>query len=279
MAAKPFDLKGTVKSLATQLQEQKATEPTLRLALDDLTPDPNQPRKKIDPVSLEELADSMRAQGVLQNLIVVRLPPGSQAPFRIVSGERRWRAARIAGLTHVPCVVREADDKTVLLIQIVENLQRENPSAEEVLTAMSKAIEILGENEARTKLGIKKSWFSKVNAIHSSGGAAREALEEGLTNDIEALYRLVTLQEADPNAAAELVDAWRDPANRKLQRAQVATALSAAPARKKTPKRKTTKAIVYSVQSVTKIGDQVVVATQRGSLHFDMSLIEKLESL
>jgi ParB family chromosome partitioning protein len=84
-----------------------------------------QPRKDFPPDALRELSDSIREQGIVQPLIV--RPMGNN--FELIAGERRWRAAQLAGLTEVPVIVREADDRAVLELALIENLQRENLNA------------------------------------------------------------------------------------------------------------------------------------------------------
>lgn len=93
-----------------------------QVPIDRVQPCPLQPRKDFPPETLNELADSIRQNGIVQPLIV-RQGPGS---LELIAGERRWRAAQLAGLTAVPVVVREADDRTVLELALIENLQREN---------------------------------------------------------------------------------------------------------------------------------------------------------
>jgi ParB family chromosome partitioning protein len=97
--------------------------------LDRIRPNRNQPREQFDPVLLEELAHSMRLQGVLQPVIVREIEDGG---YELVAGERRWRAAQIAGLLKIPALVKEVADERVLEIALIENLQREglNPIEE-----------------------------------------------------------------------------------------------------------------------------------------------------
>ena len=92
------------------------------IPIDRIQPCAFQPRKDFTPDALRELADSIREHGIVQPLLV--RPAGDR--FELIAGERRWRAARLAGLVEVPAVVREADDTTVLELALVENLQREN---------------------------------------------------------------------------------------------------------------------------------------------------------
>jgi ParB family chromosome partitioning protein len=93
-----------------------------KVPLDKIRPSPLQPRKQFSDESLRELADSIREQGIVQPLIV--RPRGDA--FELIAGERRWRAAQILNLDDVPVIAREADDRTVLELALIENLQREN---------------------------------------------------------------------------------------------------------------------------------------------------------
>ena len=109
------------------LQEQG--EGSVSLPISQVEPGLNQPRKRFDPEALAELADSIREHGIIQPLTVRRLSSGY---YQIIAGERRWRAAKQAGLDEVPAVIIEADDRKVMEIGLIENLQREdlNPAEE-----------------------------------------------------------------------------------------------------------------------------------------------------
>src|SRR5271170_4878559 len=98
-----------------------STTPT-RLAIAQLTPGRYQPRTRMDEGSLAELADSIRSQGLLQPILVRAIGAGR---FEIIAGERRMRAARIAGLTEVPVLVREVADEAAAVMALIENIQRE----------------------------------------------------------------------------------------------------------------------------------------------------------
>ena len=93
----------------------------LLLPLQKVEPNPDQPRRRFDEEALQELADSIRQHGIIQPLTVRKLPTGF---YQIIAGERRWRAARMAGLREVPVTVIEADDKTAMELALIENLQR-----------------------------------------------------------------------------------------------------------------------------------------------------------
>ena len=104
-----------------ELQDQG--DGAVSLPISQVEPGLNQPRKRFDPESLAELADSIRIHGLIQPLTVRRLSTGY---YQIIAGERRWRAAKDAGLSEVPVVIIEADDKKVMEIGLIENLQRED---------------------------------------------------------------------------------------------------------------------------------------------------------
>lgn len=108
------------------------------LALDSLERGPYQPRKDFKPEALRELADSIRAQGLVQP-IVARRRPGLEK-YEIIAGERRWRAARLAGLREVPVVIRDAPDRTVMCIGLIENIQREDLNPLEEAGALDRLI-------------------------------------------------------------------------------------------------------------------------------------------
>ncbi len=103
-----------------------AAEPALaHVAIEQIHPNPAQPRRRFEEGSVGGLADSIRAQGLIQPVV---LRPRLEGGYELIAGERRWRAARAAGLSTVPAVVREADDRDTLLLGLVENVAREDLS-------------------------------------------------------------------------------------------------------------------------------------------------------
>ncbi len=121
------DLKSTAGSLRTELIEQNTN--SLRVPLDHIEVNPKQPRKDFDEASLSELAASLKMHDIIQPLTVSRMPNGK---YRLIAGERRFRAAKIAGLKDVPVYVRQANDVQLLELSLLENLQRENLNAIEI---------------------------------------------------------------------------------------------------------------------------------------------------
>jgi ParB family chromosome partitioning protein len=100
-----------------------------RIAIDQITPNPMQPRRDFDETALQELADSIAMHDIIQPITVTRLASGS---YQLISGERRWRASQMAGLKDIPAYVRSADDNGMLELALLENLQREDLNAIEV---------------------------------------------------------------------------------------------------------------------------------------------------
>lgn len=114
---------GDASSLSVRSPGHQQPESELALVnLDQITPNPYQPRSMIEPTGLDRLADSIRSSGVVQPIVVRRAGEG----YELVAGERRWRAARMAGLTRVPAIVRVLTEQQTAEISIIENLQRED---------------------------------------------------------------------------------------------------------------------------------------------------------
>jgi ParB family chromosome partitioning protein len=112
-----------------------------RLPIEQVAPNPNQPRREFDAAALLELTQSVERDGIIQPIIVRRIAPKN---YQIIAGERRWRAAKAAGLAEVPVVVRTADDQQVLELAIVENIQREDLNPIELAIAFQRMAAELG---------------------------------------------------------------------------------------------------------------------------------------
>lgn len=136
-------------------------ERVLRIQLDQIRPSPLQPRKHFPPEALEELAASIKEQGIVQPLIV----RDRQTHYELIAGERRWRAAQLLKLAEVPAIVREADDLTVLELALIENLQRENLNPMEEALGYQQLIDQfqLRQEDVATKVG--KSRVAVANAL------------------------------------------------------------------------------------------------------------------
>ena len=132
-----------------------AREELRQLDIDLLQPGRYQPRRRFAEAALEELAESIRAEGVLQPIMVRPLPGTLPQRYEIIAGERRWRAAQLAGLAWIPAVVRAADDRAVLVQALVENIQRENLNPVEEARGVQRLIDEFGltHEEAARRFG------------------------------------------------------------------------------------------------------------------------------
>ncbi|MBM3847933.1 MAG: ParB/RepB/Spo0J family partition protein [Verrucomicrobia bacterium] len=152
-------------------------ESGLRVSIDRVRPSPNQPRKDFEPVALEELSESIKTQGILQPLLVRRKADG----FEIIAGERRWRAAQLAGLKEVPVLVRDADDRSLLELALIENLQRENLNPIEEALGYAELIEKfhLRQEDAAAKVGRSRAAVANALRLLKLPGSLQDHVRHG----------------------------------------------------------------------------------------------------
>jgi len=144
------------RGLGSLIQDSEPDSMTREVKLGEIRPNPFQPRREFDPAGLEELRDSIRNHGILQPIVLRKAETG----YQLISGERRWRAARLAGLAHIPAIVRpDVDDKGMLELALVENVQRRdlNPierarAFQDMMTSLDATQQIVAD-----KVGLKRS--------------------------------------------------------------------------------------------------------------------------
>lgn len=149
-------------ALLTDYSENDAAQAVTTLPLQRIEPNPNQPRKRFDEVELQALADSIAQHGLLQPLAVRDMGNGY---YQIIAGERRWRACRLAGLSEVPVTVVEADDRTVMELALVENLQREDLNPMEEAEGYRVLLEEYGLTQEQAAQQVGKSRSAVANAL------------------------------------------------------------------------------------------------------------------
>ena len=151
---------------------------SLSLPISEVQPGLKQPRKRFDDETLADLADSIRTHGIIQPLTVRRLSSGY---YQIIAGERRWRAAKLAGLHEVPAVIIEADDRTVMELGLIENLQREDLNPIEEAAGYQTLIDEYGLTQEEVSKRVGKSRSAVTNALRllSLPDAVHLLLEEG----------------------------------------------------------------------------------------------------
>ena len=150
----------------------------LHLDLDRIRPNTDQPRREFDQASLEELAASMQVDGVLQPVIVRPLGEGH---FELIAGERRWRAAQIAGLLKIPALVREVEGSRVLEMALVENIQREDLNAIETASAFRTLIDDLGltHQDVADRVGKQRATITNMLRLLDLPGSIKQKLRDG----------------------------------------------------------------------------------------------------
>jgi ParB family chromosome partitioning protein len=154
------DLKTTTGSLKTTVVENATG--TNRIPVDDIEPNPKQPRRDFEEKSLAELAESIKLHDIIQPVTVSRLASGK---YRLIAGERRWRAAKLAGIKDIPAYVRHANDVQLLELALLENLQREDLNAMEISLSYKRMMEELDYTQEQVAERMGKDRSTVANFI------------------------------------------------------------------------------------------------------------------
>lgn len=150
----------------------------IHLDLDKLQPGKYQPRKDMSPEALEELAESIRSQGVIQPIVVRKVVDGN---YEIIAGERRWRAAQLAKLDKVPCIVKQVADEAAVAIALIENIQREDLNAMEEAIALQRLLKEfeLTHQQVADAVGKSRVSVSNLLRLNSLNEPVKRLLEYG----------------------------------------------------------------------------------------------------
>ncbi len=132
------------------------------IAVGQIIPNPNQPRREFDPVALQELSDSIRELGIVQP---ITLRDQGDGTYLIIAGERRWRASQMAGLTHIPAYVRTVDDENMMEMALIENIQREDLNALEIALAYQHLLEQYNLTQERLSERVGKNRSTITNYL------------------------------------------------------------------------------------------------------------------
>ena len=168
-------LAGNDDAMETDRQRQAT------LAIGDLQPGKYQPRTRMDPGSLEDLAASIKAQGLIQPISV---RPVSGGRYEIIAGERRWRASQIAGLTEVPVLIREIPDDAALAMSLIENIQREDLNPLEEAAGLQRLIDEFGMTHQQAADAVGRSRSAATNLLRLLN-LAKPAQDLLMAGDIE----------------------------------------------------------------------------------------------
>lgn len=155
------DLKNTTgNSLKTQVVEQVTA--IQRIPVESIEPNPKQPRRDFDEQALNELSASIKMHDLVQPITVSALPNGK---YRLISGERRWRASKLAGLKDIPAYIRQANDQQLLELALLENLQREDLNAMEIALSYKRMMEELSQTQEQVAERMGKERSTVANYI------------------------------------------------------------------------------------------------------------------
>ncbi len=205
-------------------------EEIIQLDINQLQPNPLQPRGAITPESLVDLVDSIREHGILEPLVVAKTPAG----FQIIAGERRWRASKLAGLTHVPVIVRETSPKGMLEMALVENVQRVDLNPLDRAKGFERLMNEFGltTSEIAVRIGKSVAYVSNSLRLLSLPDALKDGLLSGLISEgharalaaiddsglmIEA-YKIVLKESGSVRRAEELARRMKVKSNQEVKR-------------------------------------------------------------
>jgi ParB family transcriptional regulator, chromosome partitioning protein len=179
---------------------EDTNERLVRLPLGQLTRGKYQPRREIQPEALEELTDSIRAQGVMQPIVV---RPVGEDRYEIIAGERRWRAAQLAELEDIPAVVRDVSDQTALALALIENIQRENLNPVEEAMALKRLLDEfdLTQQQVADAVGKSRAQVANLLRLLALDPEVQTLLERG-DLDMGHARALLTLPAAKQRRAA-----------------------------------------------------------------------------
>ncbi|MCH2158120.1 MAG: ParB/RepB/Spo0J family partition protein [Oleiphilaceae bacterium] len=219
-----------------------------------------QPRRDMDQQALEELAESIRQQGIMQPIVV---RPISESKFEIIAGERRWRASQIAGLDRVPTIVRDVPDEAAVAMALIENIQRENLNAMEEAIALQRLQDEfdLTQQEVAEAIGKSRSTVTNLLRLMNLNDDVKLMLEHG---DLEMGHgrALLALAEEDQLAAANQVNS-RSMSVRQTE-ALVRKMLEAPATKKATKAEKDPNILRLETDLSEKLGASIDIAHGRG---------------
>ena len=228
---------GLGRGLTSLFDENSSdNEGAVTLNLNDIEPNRDQPRKDFDETALSELADSIAQHGLIQPIVV---KPNLDGRYSIIAGERRWRASRMAGLTEVPVVIKEADEQTLMEIALIENLQLEDLNAVEEALGYRSLIDTYGltQEEVAKKMGKSRSAVTNALRLLALNDNELEALRRG---SISAGHARALLSCDDEATRAKMLIAAADGASVRELEKTAADAKKAKSAAKTAPQKKPT---------------------------------------
>ena len=194
--------------LQTLNEDAKASGKLLELPIELIQSDPTQPRKRFR--YLEGLAESIKEKGIIQPIIVSQR--NDDGVYTIIAGERRFRACKLAEQSVVPCIVREENDTSTVILQLLENDQRDGVSPIEESNALVRLIQEMGvtKSQLAKELGRDPAWVSIRLGLQKASEKVQALVNDGVVEDARTLHELRKLDSEDPRAATDLIHKIRN---------------------------------------------------------------------
>jgi ParB family transcriptional regulator, chromosome partitioning protein len=251
---------------------------TREISIDQIVRNPSQPRRRFDDADLRVLADSIATHGILQPLLL-RLRDDGTGKFEIVAGERRWRAAQLAGLHQVPALVRKFDDLTTLEVSIVENVQRADLNAIEEAQAYQQLIDRFGRTQQSIADSVGRSRAYIANSLRLLG-LPEEVMEHVREGRLSSGHARAILGASDMHAAARTIIA-KEMSVRDAEKLVAADSTN----KRKNVSRETqldgdSKALAYDISAALGLDVAINVKTnQAGSITISYNNLEQLDDV
>ena len=269
--------KGLAALLGDNVMDASEEKSSLYLPISQVESCASQPRKQFDPDALADLADSIREHGIIQPLTVRKLQSGY---YQIIAGERRWRAARMAGLDQVPAIVIEADDRKAMELAMIENLQREDLNPMEEAEGYHTLMEQYGLTQEETSQRVGKSRSAVANALRLLNlcKEVRALVEEGKLTGGHARALVPLTAEMQQKAAAVIV---KDD----LSVRQTELLVKKLTAEKKDKPAKDPTAVDYAAEAARELGERlgrpckIVTGKKKGRIELEYFGMDDLNAL
>jgi ParB family chromosome partitioning protein len=261
--------------LGGNLESVSATDTLRVLRVEQLQPGKYQPRTHMDQDSLAQLADSIRAQGIMQPILVRQIAPEQ---YEIIAGERRWRAAQMAGLQEVQVLVRELADETALAMSLIENIQRENLNPLEEANGIQRLLDEFGltHQAAAEAIGRSRTAVTNLLRLRSLVSRVQEMLMTGQI-DMGHARALLPLDGARQIAAAEQI------ASKKLSVREAERLVQRITQPRKQAEPRVSRDLQNLQESLSEqLGTQVAIrqgARGKGKLTIDYNSIDELDGI
>ena len=253
------------------------TAGSLSLPISQVESCASQPRKYFDPAALEDLAASIREHGIIQPLTVRKLSSGY---YQIIAGERRWRAARMAGLAEVPVIVIEADDRKAAELAMIENLQREDLNPMEEAAGFQSLIQThhMTQEEAAQRVGKSRSAVTNALRLLSLAPSLRPLVEKGTLSAGHARALLPLSPAQQEEAAQQILDGA-------LSVRQTEALVKRMTAEKKEPKQPDPNQVNYAAEAQKSLagklgrGVRIVTGRKKGRVELEYYGVDDLNDL